>query len=203
MNFHDVQQNSEEWFQLRSGKITSSKMAVIMAHFGKDFGEPAKAYAQEIALERFSGKRIEKDNYMSYAMKRGQELEPIACELYEFENLVLVKNGGFFEDGIRGDSPDGLIGGEGVIEIKSVENKAHWKLIKKGGYDTSYKWQIQNHIWVTGRKWCDFVSYCPEFPQDKQLYTFRVEPNDEMIMQMDIRLVQFEELVEKNMEFLR
>jgi hypothetical protein len=178
-------------------------MATIMAHLGKDFGEPAKAYAQEVALERFSGKRIEKDGFQSYVMKRGQELEPIARELYEFENLVLVKNGGFFEDGKRGDSPDGLIGDDGVIEIKSVENKAHWKLIKKGGYDLSYKWQIQNHIWSTGRKWCDFVSYCPAFPTNKQLYIFRVERDEEMITQMNDRLKQFEELVGKNMEFLK
>jgi hypothetical protein len=136
-------------------------------------------------------------------MRRGNELEPFARELYEFENMVVVKNGGFFEDGKRGDSPDGLVGDEGVIEIKSVQYNAHWYILEKGGYDTKYKWQIQNHLWITGRKWCDFVSYCPEFPPDKKLYIFRIEKNNEMIVQMEERIKQFEELVEKNIEYLK
>ena len=202
MNFHDIEQNTEEWLQLRAGLVTSSKMATIMAHFGKDFGEPAKAYAQQIALERFLGERVETNSYKSKVMDRGHELEPIARGLYEREMMVAVKNGGFFEDGKRGDSPDGLVGSDGILEIKSVEQTAHWKLIKNGGYDLSYKWQIQNHIWVPDRKWCDFASYCPDFPPEKQLYIFRVERDEDMIHKMMIRLGQFEELVKENLSYL-
>lgn len=203
INFFDIEQNTDEWLGLRAGLVTGSKLATIMAHFGKPFGEPAKAYAQQIALERFFGKRIEKEGYRSRAMERGHELEPIARELYEREMMVTVKNGGFFADETRGDSPDGLVGTHGTIEIKSVEPSAHWKVIKNGGYDNSYKWQIQNHIWLPDRKWCDFISYCPDFPPEKQLYIFRVERDEEMIHQMMVRLGQFEELVKKNLSFLK
>ena len=203
MMFFDVQQNTEEWLEMRKGVVTSSSMACIMAHYGKDFGDPAKKLAEQIALERFNNKRIEKNSYTSEAMTRGHELEPIARELYELETLQEVKNGGFFTDGRRGDSPDGLIGEDGVLEIKCVEFSSHFKVLKKGGYDTSYKWQIHNHIWTSNRKWCDFVSFCPDFPEEKQIYIFRVERDEEIIKQMKERYEQFEDLILQNLKLLK
>lgn len=203
MNFHDIEQNTDEWMEMRGGKVTSSKMATVMANFGKDFGEPAKKYAQIIAIERFLGKKLETNSFKSAAMQRGHDLEPMARKLYELENIVTVKNGGFWEDGKTGDSPDGLVGEDGGIEIKSVEPPSHFKVLEKGGFDSAYKWQIHFHIWKTGRKWFDFVSYCPEFPEEKQLYIFRVLRDEDMIMKMKIRLGQFEELVEKNIKLLK
>lgn len=202
MIYHDVKQNSEEWFQLRLGKVTSSQMAVVMANLGKPFGDPAKRYALEIALERKLGRSVSEEVYQNAAMQRGHELEPIARELYERENFVVVKNGGFFEHEKTGDSPDGLVGEDGVVEIKSVYFNTHFKLLKEGGYDSKYKYQVHFHIWKTGRKWCDFVSFCPEMPEDKQLYTFRVHRDEEIIVQMDARLNQFERMVEENLRFL-
>lgn len=203
MNHHDIEQNTEAWFDLRAGKVTSSKMAVIMAYFGKGFGEPAKKYAQLIALERHTGVKIESSSYQSRAMKNGHINEPLARDMYEKEMMVSVKRGGFFEDGKRGDSPDGLVGTAGTVEIKAVEQAAHWEVITKGGYDSAYQWQIQNHIWVPGREWCDFVSLCLDFPPEKQLYIFRVKRDENMILKMKIRLAQFEELVEENLQLLK
>jgi len=202
MKFYDVEQNSDDWFNLRVGKITSSKMATVMANSGKAFGEPAKKYAQEIALERVLGKRNETDSFQTPAMERGHELEPVARQLYEAEKIVDVKNGGFFENENLGDSPDGIVK-DGAIEIKSVGANAHRNVIKKGGYDTKYKWQIHFHIWLTESKFCDFISFCPEFPVEKQLYIFRVERDENIITQMKIRIAQFEELVQKNLSFLK
>ena len=173
-----------------------------MAHLGKSFGEPAKTYAQHLALERFTKTRIETSSYTSKAMERGHELEPEARRLYEIEKFVEVTNGGFWENGKLGDSPDGLIK-NGVIEIKSVQPTAHWKRIKKGGIDSSYKWQIHFHIWCTDSKFCDFISYCPEFPEDKQLYIYRVERDEEIIKQMEERVKEFEELIEENIKLLK
>ena len=85
--YHDIDQNTDAWLEMRAGKITSSKMATVMAHFGKDFGDPAKVYAQDVAIERFTGKRIERDSYKSAAMQRGHELEPIARDLYERDSM--------------------------------------------------------------------------------------------------------------------
>lgn len=201
--FYDIEQNTDEWLDLRSGLITSSQVGKVMSHLGKPFGEPAKSYAEDIALEQFTGVRIKKSNYVSSAMERGHELEPEARRLYELENFVEITNGGFFEDGNLGDSPDGLIGDDGVIEIKSVEPKAHWKRLKKGGFDSKYKWQIHFHLLVTGRKWCDFVSYCPDFPEDKQLYIYRVERDEEIIETMKERINEFEKLIKENIKILK
>ena len=202
MKFYDIKQNTEEWLDLRAGKVTSSKMATIMAKFGKEFGDPAKAYAQHIALERVLGERVETNSYKSSAMQRGHDLEDDARDAYEMQKFADVKNGGFWADDKKGDSPDGLIK-NGVIEIKSVEPTAHWKRLKKGGFDTAYQWQIHFHIWCTDSQFCDFISYCPEFPEEKQLYIHRVERDEDAIMKMKIRIAQFEQLVEENIILLK
>jgi len=203
MKFHDIEQNTDEWFDLRAGKITSSAVAKVMAYFGVKWGDPAKEYAQHLALERFTGKRIEKVSYRSKAMQRGHDLEPIARGLYEMDQMVSVTNGGFFDDGKTGDSPDGLVGKTGGVEIKSVEISAHWKRIKRGGIDTAYQHQVDFHILKTEREWFDFISFCPDFPEDMQLYIHRVHKDENRLLKMRIRLAQFEELIEENILLLK
>ena len=201
--FIDVQQNSEEWFNLRLGLATSSNFGLIMANEGKAFGQPAKDYAEKIALEIATGLRDETASFTTKFMDRGHELEPIAAELYEIETLQTVNNGGFFEKGNYGDSPDGLVGLNGCIEIKSVIAKTHWKTLKRGAPDPSYKWQIVGHLFVTGRKWCDWISFCPEMPKNKQLIIHRVERDEEMIKRLEDRLAEFMLLVAENLELLK
>lgn len=205
--FIDVQQNSDEWFDLRIGKITSSNMGKIMANYGKSFGQPAKEYAEKIALEYVTGCRDESSSYSNSFMERGNELEPLALIAYEEDQLISVSNGGFYvqesEHIIKiGDSPDGNIGKNGCIEIKSVIPKTHWKRLKKGGIDTAYQWQIMSHIWIGGKEWCDFVSYCPEMPESKQLYIERVYRDEEAINKMKIRIAEFRILIEDNINIL-
>ena len=194
-NFHNVKQNSDEWFMLRLWKVTSSNFADIMANDGKAFGDPAKKYAQKLALERVTGKR-EEETYSNQFMERGNELEPLARELYQQETMTEVTNGGFFSEWDIWDSPDGLVGDDGCIEIKSVIPSTHWKRIEKGGFDSAYQWQIHGHLWLSGRKWCDFVSFCPEFPENKQLHIFRVERDEEIFKVMEKRITEFLALVE-------
>ena len=95
MKYHDIEQNSDEWYQMRAGKLTSSNLAKVMANYGKAFGEPAKKYAVTIAVEQITGKPISSD-YQNEHMQRGHEQEPIARELYEQETFSTVYNGGFF-----------------------------------------------------------------------------------------------------------
>lgn len=173
MTFIDVKQNSEEWEALRVGKVTASNFSTFMANLGKDFGEPAKRYALQIALERITGNKAE-HSFSNEHMERGHEQEPIARALYEADNFVTVTNGGFFDCGDFGDSPDGLVGDDGGIEIKSVIASTHYATLQRGAMDPAYKWQIVGHLDCTGRDWFDFVSYCSDFPESKQLLTYRV-----------------------------
>ena len=105
---------SDEWFDLRGGRLTSSKLGVIMANFGKSFGEPAKKYAVNIAIEQITGNPIA-STYTNDHMQRGHDQEPIARMMYESEQFCDVTNGGFFESEFIGCSPDGLVGDDGVI----------------------------------------------------------------------------------------
>ena len=173
MRWHDIQQNTEDWQALRCGKVTASNFGVIMANNGKDFGEPAKRYALQIALERVTGKKTE-SGFSNEHTERGHEQEPIARMLYEDEHFTSVSNGGFFDCELYGDSPDGLVDHDGVIEIKSVIPATHYATMKRGSFDPAYRWQLIGHLDCTGREWVDFVSYCSEFPEAKQLIVHRL-----------------------------
>lgn len=173
MIFHDVPQNSEAWDALRLGKVTASNFSLFMANDGKAFGEPARRYALRIALELSTGRKAEY-SFKNDDMERGHEQEPLARMLYEEENFVDVANGGFFDCGDHGDSPDGLISSDGVVEIKSVIASTHYATKLRGDFDPAYRWQLVGHLDCTGRDWVDFVSYCSDFPEGKQLLVYRL-----------------------------
>lgn len=196
--FHDIYQTSEEWFNIRLGKATASNFGTIMANDGKAFGEPAKKYAMRIALESITRQRLE--TYTNDFMQRGIELEPEARGLYEEATFNIVTNGGFMELGNYGASSDGLTS-DGMIEIKSVIYSTHFKNIEEG-FDSSYKWQIQGQMWIYDKQWCDFVSYCPEFTEEKKLHMFHVERDEEMVSRLQARLLEFDKLVEKYKEMV-
>ena len=173
----NVEQNTEDWFQKRLGKATSSKFGAFMSNYGKSFGDPAKKYALQLALERITGKRSEY-SFTNAHMDRGHTQEPEARELYEQKYFVTVENGGFFDCGEYGGSPDGLVNNDGVIEIKSVIAETHYKTLRRGSFDPVYKWQIAGHLDTTQRDWVDFVSYCSDFPEDKKLIVHRITKYD-------------------------
>jgi len=199
MQYHDIAQNTDEWLDMRIGKITGSTCSKMMANFGKAFGEPAKKAAVQIAVEQLTGKRSNSDGYSNAHMDRGHEQEPIARSLYEDKFFVDVDNGGFFDCGFSGCSPDGLVGNDGIIEIKSVISSVHYANIKRGNVDPAYKWQIYFNLLKTEREWIDFVSYCADFPPDKQLYVFRVNKSesDEQFKMLQEREHQFSQLVDE------
>ncbi len=199
----DVQQNTNEWFDLRLKKATSSNFAKIMAHDGKAFGDPAIVYAQSVALEIVTGQRDERGGFKNSFMQDGHEIEPIAIEAYEIETFCSVTNGGFYHQGRYGDSPDGNVGEDGCIECKGVIANTQWKRLKKGGFDTAYKWQIHGHIWIGEKEWCDFISYCPEMPESKRLYVHRIYRDEDIISKMEARLELFFEEVDKNVKLLQ
>ncbi len=194
--FIDVEQNTDEWYQLRAGRITSSNLGKMMANFGKSFGEPAKKYAVQIAVEQITGTPAS-NSYSNAHMERGHEQEPIARQLYENEMFCDVLNGGFFKSQSIGCSPDGLVGNDGVIEIKSVIDSVHFANVKRGGIDPAYKWQCIGNLKFTGLEWLDFISYCSTYPDDKQLYVSRITP-DELTKEfdmIDLRVDEFLNLI--------
>jgi hypothetical protein len=171
----DIEQNSDAWFDLRVGKITSSNFAKIMANGADKFGDPAIKYSERIALEMVIGERNDEDDFKSVYMERGNEYEPIAKGLYEIETFRKVKNGGFFYDDDLGDSPDGIIGEQGRIEIKCVGDA----------------------------EWCDFVQYAPKMPLNKQLYIHRIHRDEIMIAEMETKMNKFRELIKQDVMILK
>lgn len=174
MRFHDIEQNTDEWLDLRAGKLTGSGCSKVMANYGKPFGDPAKKLAIDIAIEQITNRRSDSAGFKNSHTQRGHDQEPIARALYEDQNFIDVANGGFFDCGFSGCSPDGLVGGDGIIEIKSVIASVHYANIKRNNVDPAYKWQIYFNLLKTEREWIDFISFCSDFPLDKQLFVFRI-----------------------------
>lgn len=196
MKWHNVEQNSPEWDELKLGRPGSSASATFMAHYGKEFGEPAQKLALRLALERITGRKSER-SFSNSDMERGHAQEPIARMLYEEQHFVSVTNGGYFQFDEYGDSPDGLVDDDGVLEIKSVIDSVHEATINRGKPDPAYKWQIVTHLDCTGRDWVDYVSYCADFPEWEQLVVYRVHRKDvqeELAMLAD-RRAKFIELI--------
>lgn len=202
--FHDVEQGSDAWHELRLGKVTASNFGAIMANEGKAFGDPAKRYALQLALEIENGFRAE-HSFSNAHMERGQEQEPIARMLYEDLTFTEVRNGGFFCCGDYGDSPDGLVGDDGGIEIKSVVAPTHYATLMRGSFDPAYRWQLIGHLDCTGRDWFDFVSYCSDFPRDKSLFVHRLHRagHEDEINRLRARRSEFIELVQQTLENIR
>ena len=204
MKWHDVEHNTPEWDALRLGKATASSYPKFMANNGRAFGDPAKRYALQIALERVTGQKSEY-SFRSDDMERGHEQEPIAKMLYEELTFSDVTNGGFFDWGDWGDSPDGLIDDDGVLEIKCVIAPVHHATIRRGKFDPAYKWQIVGHLDGTGRDWVDFASFCSDYPEHQRLVTYRTwrEEMETELAELAERRAQFLEMVRAKTEQLQ
>jgi hypothetical protein len=197
VTFIDVQQNSEEWDLLRVGKITSSNLGIVMANYGKAFGDPAKKYAVEIALEQITGIPAG-GGYSNGHMDRGHEDEPVARMLYEEQYFCDVTNGGFYDLGDYGCSPDGHVNHNGLVEIKSALPHIHYERIRKQSCNSAtYRWQMIGNLKAADKEWIDFISYCGSFPEDKRLYVIRHKAEDfaNEFKMIDERLGQFRELI--------
>jgi len=197
-NYIDIDQNSDDWFDLRAGKLTGSAVSKVMANYGKAFGNPAHDLAAQIALEQITGKPI-LSTYTNAHMDRGHEQEPIARAEYERTYFCEVLNGGFFDNEKTGVSVDGRVLPNGIIEIKSHIPSVHFNNVKRGGINPTYKWQYYFNLKETGADWIDTISFCADFPEGKKLFVHRIWAKDSVkeFTQINLRMVEFFELVEE------
>lgn len=193
--FHDIEQNTDEWLLLRSGKLTGSAVSKVMANYGKALGEPAKKLAVDIAIEQITGRPIE-SGYSNEHMERGHEQEPLARALYQDEYFCEVLNGGFFDNGSTGCSPDGRVD-DGLIEIKSVIPSVQYKTIKRNAHDPAYHWQLVFNLAECEKEWIDYISFSAAFPEGQQLFVERLtkEQVAEDIEKLYTRIDEFIELI--------
>ncbi len=170
MNIIEVSQGSPEWLKCRLGKLTASDSQAIATA-----GKGLETLCIEKVAQRLTGKAEE--GFKSPAMQNGNDLEAEARNAYELETGNIVKQVGFCElDEDVGASPDGLIGNDGLVEIKCKTDTVFVKELLSDEIDTAHVWQMQFQLWVTDRKWCDYAVYNPNFP--KSLIIKRVERDE-------------------------
>lgn len=160
-------QSSDAWHEIRKGKLTASHATAI-----GNYGKGLQTYVREI-IQNMIHYEVQ---YISRDMERGNELEPIARSVYEFENNVIVKEVGFITyNKYVGCSPDGLVNDDGMVEFKARGDKAHLGLLLGDSVDSGTIWQMQAQMLISERKWCDFCSYNPNFK--RSLFTQRFYPD--------------------------
>lgn len=177
----NTEQEGADWLAQRAGKFTASRADKLMAKL-RD-GKPAASRGEllaTLAVERLTGECV--PTYQNAAMARGQDLEAEARDAYSFHAGAAVDEVGFVacdELPNTGCSPDGLIGVDGMLEIKCPANpEKHIDALRRGSHAIEYRWQLQHQMLVTGRQWVEMVSYDPRFPEGLQLAINRV-PRDE------------------------
>ena len=192
---NDIQQRTDVWRQLKIGKLSGSRIKPLAAP--KGLGAATTTLALEILTERITGRLT--DTPVTYAMEQGLMNEPIARDIYINATGNDVVEVGGVSDGELFFSPDGLIGEDGILEIKSPQPKKHMEILLSDVVLPEYIPQLQFGMYVTNRKWCDFVSYCPEYPDDYCFKIIRHKRDDASIDMLKDRIEQFNRLLE-NME---
>lgn len=189
MRIHKCEQLSDEWFEIRKGKMTASNAQAISAN-----GKGLETYIYTLMAEKYSNN---KEIYTNKDMERGIELEEQARMTYEIENEK-VEEVGFIEfDEFIGCSPDGLVGENGGLEIKCVNDVNFFKLLINGEkeLDTKHIWQCQMCLYVTKRKWWDLSIYNPNF--DCNLLVFRIEPDETKFLKLQAGIMTGENKIKE------
>jgi putative phage-type endonuclease len=184
-------QQTPEWFQQRVGKATASRIKDIVAKTKTGASASRKNYAVELALERLTGSK--KEGFTNAAMQHGIDHEPYAKLAYENRTGQLIQDVGFIDHPIiamSGASPDGFPG-DGLIEIKCPNSATHLDNLLRGSADPDYLPQMYWQMAVTGRPWCDFVSFDPRFPEHLQLAIYRVNTDAQKIKELENEVSQF------------
>ena len=195
MKIHNFEQRTDEWYAIRRGKMSASNAETIIAN-----GKGLETYIYNLMAEYYSS--AEKENYINADMQRGIDLEPEARLEFEFYTDLDVQEVGFIEHNeFIGVSPDGLIGDDGLIEIKCPNDSIYFKLLLSNNIKPEYIAQMQMQMYVTERQYCYFVSYNPNF--EKSLYIKKINRDEEMIDKLKKGLERGTQLIKEIKENFR
>lgn len=196
-------QRSLEWFEVRWGKVTASRMADVIAKTKSGYAASRKNYLAELVIERLTPPPTEDNGYKNQAMQFGIDNEPVARLAYELETGNTVEEA-FFEqlDDDIGASPDGYVRDDGLIEIKCPNTATHIDTLRSKKVPNQYFVQIQGQLLCTGRDWCDFVSFDPRLPDNAQLFIKRVNRDELFIKELRHELKKFIKEVDKEVSFI-
>jgi putative phage-type endonuclease len=189
----NIEQGSDEWKQARLGHVTASNIAEVMSK-GKGTAEAVGRYKYKVRLVAERLTMTPGESYTNAAMQWGIEQEQFACIAYEAQKETFVDKIGFVlhpEIKWLGVSPDRIVGNEGLIEVKCPNTTTHLDYLFEGKVPSEYYKQIQCQLWVTGRQWCDFVSYDPRLPKRNQLLIVRTERDEKLIAEMKTETEKF------------
>lgn len=202
---YNIIQKSDEWHNIRAGKITASVMEKFFANSSRGdgvFSQGALTELNRIVGERVSG-QASINSFYSKATERGNDLEYDARRLYKIKTFSDVVECGFIEsdDHTYGCSPDGLVDDDGMIECKGYSDIAnHVKATR--GKNTDHRIQIQFQLFCSGRKWCDYVSYYPEAGKGVQISILRHYPDYDLFRQFEHKLKRAEaKIIEMTIEY--
>jgi len=200
-----IQQGTAEWHQLRLGKVTASRVADILAKTKTGVSASRGNYLIELALQRVTNS-IE-ESYTNEAMQWGKDNEAQARMAYEVQSGNFVDEVPFIDHPTIswfGCSPDGLVGSEGLVEIKCPNSKTHWETVKTKTVPGKYIIQMQTQMACTMRNWCDFVSFDPRMPERSQLFVSRVQRDEAFIQEiLEPEVMKFLNEVEVEVQLMK
>jgi putative phage-type endonuclease len=187
-----MEQQTNEWFAARLGKVTASRVADVIAKTKTGYSASRDNYMAQLICERLTGQKGE--SFTNAAMEWGTQTEPLARSAYENARSLLVKEVGFINHPrieMSGASPDGLVGDDGLVEIKCPNTATHIDTLLSGKVPTKYITQMQWQMLCCQRKWCDFVSFDNRLPEHLQLFVQEVEFDPEYCAMLEKEVSQF------------
>ena len=187
-----IEQGTPEWFAARLGNVTASRVADVIAKTKSGYSASRDNYMAQLICERMTNTVAE--SYSNAAMQWGTETEPLARAAYESYADVLVDQIGYVPHPAinrAGASPDGLVGSNGLLEIKCPNTATHIETLLSEKVPSKYITQMQWQMACTGRKWCDFVSFDPRLPDGLQVFVKRVDASIEYITTLEVEVEKF------------
>lgn len=203
MKIHYCEQRSPEWYEVRLGKVTSSNFKNVIANGrGSAPSKTRNNYMIQLIAERITSEK--QDYFLNDDMIHGMDTEQQAKDFYEWKEGVEIEEVGFIEHSEDvGVSPDGLIGTNGMIEIKCPKTTTQVQRVLDGIFPSEYKAQVQGQLWVAEREWCDFISFDPRIISSAASYfKIRVYRDEEYIKQLESKTALFVDEMKTMMEKL-
>jgi putative phage-type endonuclease len=187
-----MEQGTAEWHAERLGKVTASKVADVIAKTKTGYSASRVNYMADLLIERLTGQPTER--FTNAAMQWGTDNEPAARDMYAFDSEAVVDTVGFVPHptiAMTGASPDGLVGDDGLVEIKCPNTATHLDTLLTDRVPEKYQIQMLWQMACTGRAWCDFVSFDPRLPAAMRLFVRRFHRDDARIAELEAEVVKF------------